>query len=417
MIHRYPRQPRYIRQHRAIAGLALAAAAFGLTACSTSAGAEDSDATGADASDAAQPRVALTYDGGLLVLDGTSFDVEADIALAGFNRVNSAGDGRHVLVSTEDGFQVLDTGAWTTTDGTHLVGDPELTDLVFEAPAPGHVVRHGDKTILFADGTGDTTVFDTADLLEVGAELPETETIASPAAHHGVSIELENGTLLTTIGTPDARTGVRVLDTDREEIARNEECPSVHGEGAAADEIAVFGCSDGVLIYDDGEFTKIAAPDDYGRTGNQYVSDTSSIAVGDYNSDPDAEGYTLSAVTLIDTVAKTLEVVNLPEGIEYTWRDVARTSSDDALILGTDGALHVMNTETGELTASYPVIDPWTGPVEWQDAHPALIVLGDTAYVTEPSTNSIHAVDVTTGEVINSAKLPATPNEIAVVTG
>jgi outer membrane protein assembly factor BamB len=409
----HTRQPR----SRRIALVAVAASALLLSACATDTA--PAETAGAAASGTGPtPRVSLTYDGGILVLDGTSLELEADLELPGFNRLNSAGDGRHVLVSTTDGFQVLDTGTWTAEDGTSDTAKPELTDLVFDAPTPGHVVRHGEKTILFADGTGDTTIFDTAELLSVSDDgLPETEVVPAPAAHHGVSIELEDGTLLTTIGTSEGRSGVRVLDASRTEIARSEECPSVHGEGAAANEVAVFGCSDGVLVYDDGQFTKIQAPDAYGRTGNQYVTETSPIAVGDYNSDPDREGVLLEQLTLVDTVAKTAEIVTLPGGAGYTWRDVARGPSDEAIILGSDGALHILDPETGSFGDSYPVIGSWEGPAEWQDAHPALIVQDGIAYVTEPATKKIFAVDVETGEILASAELPATPNEIAVVTG
>jgi outer membrane protein assembly factor BamB len=401
---------------RRIALVAVATSALLLSACA--ADTQPAQTAGAAASAAEPtPRVTLTYDGGILVLDGTTLELEADLELPGFNRVNAAGDGRHVLVSTTDGFQVLDAGTWTV-DGESQTAEPELTDLVFDAPTPGHVVRHGEKTILFADGTGETTIFDTDALLTVSDDgLPETEVVPALAAHHGVSIELEDGTLLTTIGTSEGRSGVRVLDASRTETARNEECPSVHGEGAAKNEVAVFGCSDGVLVYDDGEFTKIQAPDAYGRTGNQYVTETSAIAVGDYNSDPDREGVLLEQLTLVDTVAKTAEIVTLPGGAGYTWRDVARGPSDEAIILGSDGALHILDPETGSFDASYPVIGAWEGPTEWQDAHPALVVLGGIAYVTEPATKKIFAVDVETGEVITSAELPATPNEIAVVTG
>lgn len=399
-----------------IALVAVAASALLLTACATDIAPAQTDGAAASTS-APTPRVSLTYDGGVLVLDGTSLDLEADLPLDGFNRLNSAGDGRHVLVSTTDGFRVLDTGTWTA-DGASQTAKPELTDLTFDAPTPGHVVRHGDKTILFSDGTGDTTIFDTAALLTAGDDgLPKTEVVPAPAAHHGVSIELEDGTLLTTIGTSEGRSGVRVLDESRTEIARNEECPSVHGEGTVENETAVFGCSDGVLVYEGGEFTKIQAPDSYGRTGNQYVTETSSIAVGDYNSDPDREGVLLEQLTLVDTAAKTMKIVTLPDGAGYTWRDVARGPSDEAIILGSDGALHVLDPETGEFGTSYPVIGAWEGPAEWQDAHPALVVQGDTAYVTEPATKKIFAVDVKTGEVIANAELPGTPNEIAVVTG
>lgn len=417
---------------RALAGLALAAsAALALTACSGTAGSGAGGAggdaatgavseAGATTASSAQPRIAATYDGGVLVLDATTLETVADIELAGFTRVNPAGDGRHVLVSTEAGFQVLDTGAWTA-DGKSYTAEPELTDLVFEAPTPGHVVRHGDKTILFSDGTGDTTVFETADLLDVSStgELPATETISSPEAHHGVSIELEDGTLLTTIGDSESRVGVRALDADGEETARSEECPSVHGEGTTADEVAVFGCSDGVLLYDDGAFTKIAAADEYGRTGNAYVTDSSPVMLGDYNSDPDSEGYELTQLTMVDTAAASSQVLDLPSGVAYTWKGVGRTADDDALVLGTDGALHVLDvgTGTGSFGASYPVIGAWEGPAEWQDSHPSLSVVGDTAYVTDPASGSIHAVDVATGEVTATGDLGVAANEIAVVTG
>lgn len=391
-----------------------AASALLLAGCASTSG-STADASVTE-TDGPQSRIALTYDGGLLVVDAATLDVVADIPLDGFNRVNPAGDGRHVLVTTAEGFQALDTGTWTDADGTVRQGEPALTDLVFAADTAGHVVRHAGRTILFADGTGDTTIFDSAALLDASDELPETETIPSESAHHGVAIELEDGTVLSTLGTPDARTGVRVLDESRTEVARNEQCPSVHGEGAAKGEAVVFGCSDGVLVYDDGVFTKIQAPDAYGRTGNQYVSETSTIAVGDYNSDPDSEGYDLTQLALIDTVAKTMMIVDLPDGVGYTWRDVARGPGDEVIVLGNDGSLHVLDEQTGEVTDSIAVIDAWEPPAEWQDAHPALVVQDGVAYVTDPSTSSIHAVDLASGDIV-TGELPGAPNEIAVVTG
>ena len=380
----------------------VAASALLLTACATAPAAAPSGAE--TPSGDSGGRVALTYDGGIYVLDGTSLELVSDLPIEGFNRLNPAGDGEHVLVSTGDGFRVLDTA-----------GDTELTDLVFDAPTPGHVVRHEGKTILFSDGTGDSIIVDTASINS--EELPETEVVPSEAAHHGVAIELADGTLLSTLGTADGRTGVRALDADRDEFARSEDCPSVHGEGAAQNEAAVFGCSDGVLVYNAGTFTKIPAADAYGRTGNQYVSETSPITVGDYNSDPDSEGYLLSQLLLTDTVALESTVVDLPDGVEYTWRGVGRDADDNAVILGSDGALHTLDIATGEIVSSTPVIDAWESPVEWQDAHPALVVVGSTAYVTDPGTNSIHAVDLASGEIVASASLDETPNEIAVVTG
>ena len=182
------RHTRLIRAAVAVLGTALLA-----TACAspTAAGSSSpTDGTSVDATEvnAPVPRIAVTYDGGILVLDGDTLEQTADLPIEGFTRVNPAGDGRHVLVTVPSGFQILDAGTWTA-DGSSFVTAPELTDRIFEADAAGHVVRHGGKTVLFADGTGDTTIFATEDLLNPGKKLPETEVVPAPEAHHGVSID------------------------------------------------------------------------------------------------------------------------------------------------------------------------------------------------------------------------------------
>ncbi len=398
-----------------ITALAIGAAAT-LAGCSTggstgsSPEASSSSAPNASAASDAGPRVAVAYEGGIAVLDGETLETVADLESEEFTRLNPAGDDRHVMVTMSEGFQVLDTGAGT--------GDePELTDLVFSADTPGHVVRHGGKTILYADGTSDTTIFDTADLASADG-MPETETVEGVEAHHGVSVMLEDGTFLTTVGNADGRNGIEVRDASGAVVATSDQCPGVHGEGTAANEAVVFGCEDGALIYSDGQVVKLEAPDQpYGRMGNAYVSETSPLVVGDYKSDPDAEGYLLSAVTVIDTAAKTLQVVDLPEGVGYTFRDVARGPEDLAYILANDGAIHVLDPATAEIVDTFPVVAAWEGPAEWQDPHPAIVVSGNTAYVTEPAANSIHSVDLTTGEVLATGELDSTPNEIAVAAG
>ncbi|MGN7969337.1 zinc metallochaperone AztD [Microbacterium sp. 22296] len=388
--------------------LALAVGAtVGLSACAGGAG-TGSAAPASDAPSAgdAATRVALSYPGGIVVLDGQSLETLGDFTSEEFTRLNSAGDGRHIMVTTSEGFQVLDAGTPTA--------EPELTDLVFAAAKPGHVVTHGGTTVLYADGTSDSTIFDTDALLASTDELPAVETIPGVEAHHGVSIVLEDGTFLTTVGNADGRNGVVAQDESGATIAQSNDCPGVHGEGTAKDEVVVFGCENGALVYDQGTFTKLTAPDQpYGRMGNAYVSEDSALVVGDYKDDRDAEGYLLHRVALIDTAAKTQRVIDLPEGVEYTFRDIARGPGDLGYILATDGSIHVLDPATGELTASYPVIDAWEGPVEWQDAHPAIKVSGDLAYVTEPAKNAVHAVDLTTGEIVESVTLDETPNEIA----
>ncbi|NYE35340.1 hypothetical protein F4692_000444 [Nocardioides cavernae] len=354
-------------------------------------------------------RVAVTYEDGVAVLDAATLEVVEEFDTEEFTRLNPAGDGQHLMLTTSEGFQVLDTAA------------PALTDRVFEAEAAGHVVRHGGRTVLYDDGTGRTTVMRTADLAAAGDELPDTTTWDAPEPHHGVSIVLEDGTLVTTVGDEESRSGAVALEADGEdwsEVASSDECPGIHGEGTAAGETVVFGCEDGALLFRDGAFQKLQAPDEFGRMGNAYVAESSPLVVGDYNADPDAEGYLLDTVALIDTEAGTLETAALPEGVEYTWRGVVRGPDDLAYVLGTDGAIHVLDPATGEVGDSWPVVEAWEGPQDWQNPHPALIVDGDTAYVADPAERRVHAVDLTSGEVVaTSPQMAEEPNEMAAAIG
>ncbi|QSE92931.1 hypothetical protein JWS13_32230 [Rhodococcus pseudokoreensis] len=387
-----------------VAAVALSAAL--LTSCSTDSGTAEASTT-----DSATPRLALSYDGGVLVLDAQSLDVVGSAEVDGFTRLNPAGDDRHVLISTGNSFTALDTGTWTD-GGSHYTATPALTDVAFDAKTPGHVVRHGGKTVLFDDGTGLVRVFDPAALSQ---GTPATTEFTTPEAHHGVAVELSDGSLLTTVGNEDERTGIVVLDRARKEIARNEDCPGVHGEAVAADETVVVGCQNGLLIYRDGVITKVTSPDPYGRIGNQAGDENSPILLGDYKTDPDAELERPERVSLTDTATGQLTLVDL--GTSYTFRSLGRAPHGEALVLGTDGALHVIDPNTKAVSRTVDVLDPWTEPDRWQSPRPALYVQDHTAYVTDPANEKIHTIDLDTWAVSGQADLPETPNEITGVTG
>ncbi|MGI6878961.1 zinc metallochaperone AztD [Microbacterium sp. gxy059] len=387
----------------AIALLAVGCASGGSPAAPDDA---SSDASAADV--AAGERLAVSIDGQVLVLDAASLEVVDQFDSEPFTRLNPVGDGRNVLVTTSEGFQVLDTAT------------PELTDTVFAAEAAGHVVRHGGNTVLYSDGWGETTILPTDALLDSEGALPEVRQYEAEEPHHGVSIVLEDGTLLTTVGDESSRSGAVALephDDHYHDLASSNECPGIHGEGTAADEAVVFGCEDGALLYHHGEFEKLDAPDEYGRMGNAYVSETSPLVVGDYQDDPDSEGYLLDAVTIIDTAQHSSEVVSL-DGVEYVYSGVVRGPDDLAYILGSDGSIHVLDPATGELVDEHPVIDAWEGPADWQDPHPSLETDGSVAYVSDPANDRVISVDLATGEILaESEALPGTPNEMALNLG
>ncbi|MBD7918945.1 hypothetical protein H9657_11740 [Cellulomonas sp. Sa3CUA2] len=411
-------------RHRSIPALALVLATALLTACAGTPGAGDAapPPTPEAGTPAAQERatavtrLAVTYDGGIQVLDADTLEVVADLPAEGYLRLNPVGDGRHVAVTTAGGFRLLDAGTWGEAHGDHahhFTVDPLLTDVTYPAAKPGHVVVHDGRTAFFDDGTGDVTVVDAPHVADGPTDAARTYT--TPSAHHGVAVELHDGSLVVSEGTEDARTGVRALDADNAEIATTDACPGVHGESVAADDVVAIGCEDGVVLYRDGAFTKVQSPDAYGRIGNQAGSEASAVVLGDYKSDPDADLERPTRVSLVDTRTATLRLVDLPAS--YTFRSLARGDDGEALVLGTDGALHVVDPETGALVRSMPVIGGWQEPDAWQTPRPAVEVHAGTAYVTDPATRSIHAVDVATGEVFRTATLDVVPDELAVATG
>ncbi|WP_295625286.1 hypothetical protein [uncultured Corynebacterium sp.] len=426
---------------------ALAAASLLLSACSTDAGsdaASDADADGganptssstapaapavttattaADAPEtrSAEPRLAISHDGGVLVLDagdleeGESPKVLEDLPADGYLRLNHAGDGRHVFVSTDEAFKAIDLGSYSKPHGDHshhYAGDPLYTGFEVAAEKPGHVVAGEDKAVLFDDESGDVTT-----LRLTGMDAVDHFRVP---AHHGIAVLDEDGTYMVTIADADGkRTGVAQVDAEGKELARFEQCPGAHGAEESAAGIFV-GCTDGGLIYRDGEVTKVESPDDYGRIGNQAGSTESKYVLGDYKSDEkaaDAEELERpEKVSIIDTESGDLELVDL--GTSYTFRSLGMNDEGLAVVLGTDGKLHLIDAEEAKVVKTIDVIAPWEESEEWQDPRPALAVTGDVAYVTDPATKKVHVVDLTGEKKTLTAELPETPDEILATEG
>lgn len=378
--------------------------------------APDDDAREVRETAGASPRLGVTYDGGVMVLDAMTLEVLADLPAEGFLRLNPAGDDRHLLLSEGSSFRVLDAGVWSEPHGDHdhsYATDPVLTDIRFGADKPAHVVHHAGRTVLFDDGTGEMTVFDPADLAD--GELPEVEQMSAEDAHHGVAVRLEDGSTFFTLGDEESRSGAVVVDADGTEVARNEECPGVHGETVAAGGTVVVGCEDGVLLFADGEFTKVDAEEEYARIGNVAGEVNSPVVLGDYKTDPDADLERPTTVALVDTRSAQISLVELPAS--YTFRSLGRDAAGDALVLGTDGVLRTIGVETGEIVAETAVTGPWEEPTDWQQPRPTLLVMGELAYVSEPAHQELHIVDLRTDTVIDTVELPQVPNELSGVTG
>ena len=148
--------------------------------------------TAAPAAAAVNPRLVISLDQGLQVLDASTLAPVFDLELPGFNRLDPACDGRHVVVSTPGGSR-----SWMPAPGpSRTVITPTTTPptqpprTTYPATKPGHVVVHEGRTALFGDGTGKVLVQDSARI----AAGPDG-TYTTPSAHHGVASSSPNSDL------------------------------------------------------------------------------------------------------------------------------------------------------------------------------------------------------------------------------
>lgn len=412
----------------------LGAGVLTLAACGsgTDDGASDGGGDGAGAAEspssdrtevgALSPRIVLAHEGGVVTLDSADGSVLNETTVEGYVRLNPAGDGRHVAVSASDAVTMYDTGLLAQGHGDHFhyyVQDPALTDLSFEAPMPGHVVPHGDRTAIFADGSGEITLFDPTALGE--GKLDVLEETATEDPHHGVAVPLSDGGLLTTQGTEDARSTVQVLDSDGKVAAETDDCPGVHGEAAAqpteSGDVISLGCENGSVIYRDGEFHKVAIDGDYQRSGNQKGHEDSPIVLADHKVEAEPAGgiERPTEIALIDTRDATQQLVDL--GSPYWFRSLDRGPDGEALVLTYDGELNILDPESGEILHEVPVTGEWEESENWQEAGPMLSVADGTAFVVDPEARKLSMVDVASGEVYRELDLPVVPHEIQVTTG
>ena len=369
----------------------------------------------------ANPRVAVTYDGGVLVLDALTGEQLADLPADGFTRLNQGGDNRHLFLTEGDSFRLLDAGTWSEPHGDHnhsYTTDPVLSDQRIEGSHPGHLVVHDGTAAAFFDGDGVVKSFDPS-ALDATAAI-STDDLTLPDAHHGVAVPREDGSVVLTEGTEDSRSTVLIQDADGEEIARTDDCPGVHGEAVAADGVITLGCENGIVIVDGDSIEHIAADVDYARIGNQAGSDASPVVLGDYKTDPDAEQENPTQVSLTDTASGEIQVVDLPAS--YAFRSLGRGPEGEAMVLGDDGTLRVIDPESGDITAEVPVTEAWDEPADWQQPMPSLTVSDDLAFVSDPEAQRISIVDLTKAEdgaeaVVTSYELPQVPNEVAVASG
>ncbi|MCF2706578.1 hypothetical protein I6E29_04765 [Arcanobacterium haemolyticum] len=380
---------------------------------------------GAEEVDQLSPRLVVTYDGGIKVLDAQSGKEITTIPTSQFTRLNTAIDGRHIMLSQGDEFRMLDSGLlaqWHEDHYHYFQADPRLTDTHVPAPKAGHVVNHSGATVLFSDGTAKAQVFGSRAFHDSQLSSQEAITYAGTDPHHGVAVLLANGNLLVTHGTTEERHTLREVTPGGEIVQEFTDCPGVHGEAAAplinGRDVVAFGCTNGPVVYRDGSFHKVNVDEEYQRSGNMFSSPASPVVLADYKTMKPVKGGPIERPTLVGLLdTRTNELTKVDLESPYWFRSFARGENGESLVLTYDGKLHILDSSTGKHLHTLDVTAPWQEKEDWQQPGPNVKTSGDYAWISEPAARKIHVVKISSGELVKSFDLDVEVNEMAVATG
>ncbi|TLP78991.1 hypothetical protein [Nesterenkonia sphaerica] len=357
-----------------------------------------------------EPRLVVTHDGGVAVLDGVSTELLGNFAVEASARVSEAGDGRHAFIAEEQSFRLLDVGTWGAPHGDHndyFTTDPVLTDTSIEGESAAHMSSHGRMGTVFFDGSGEYHWFQLEDL-DAETEL-ETESAESEGTDEGLAVVLDDGSRVHASG---ADTDARVVDADGEERARSQDCPGIEGQASGPEGVLVLGCEDGVLVWTGDDFEKIETGEERSGIGHLVGSEESPVFLGDYRT---AEDGPMTEVALVNTSSG--EITTTSVDVSYEARNLQRGPDGEALVLTDDGQLHIIDADSGEHLEHLQVVEEWTQAEGSEVPSPTIGASGDLVYVTDPEARQIHIVDLTEGEVIVSGDLDFVPNDFVVVDG
>ena len=337
----------------------------------------------------------------LLVLDAADGDVLGRFTIPSLGRVYQLPNAQLAAVTNRDADRVtfVHSGLSAVDHGDHmdlLQGTPYVLKTVNLGPVPTHFFAQGFDIAVYNDGDGSMAWLD-ARLLGISLDFVQ---VSGTGADHG-SLAVVDGYL---IGGGLREEGVRVFDRNETELASFGGCPGLHGQATLGNAVA-FGCSDGVLIVEaraGGTFAanKVGNPagsPENARVGTLTAHPSSPVMIGNFG----------QGIAIIDPVARSLTPLALPAG------PAAMRFSDDGelVVLTLDGALHRLDATSFELLASVQVVDE----VVAGQPRPALALIGDHAFVTDPAHGAVWLVDLDHMEVETHYDLPFAPGSVAVM--
>lgn len=344
----------------------------------------------------------VSHAGGAVILDAGTLSTVGSVSTTARPGVSPLGTGHHVALTPAATGQVLllDTGDPARRG---RAAQPHLEAGRLAGSAPGHVVGEHGKTAVFDDGSGVIQVFRDD---QVERRALAVNVLAPFAAHHGIAVPLPSGYLVSVpaVGST-ARVGLARIGEDGRVISRWDTCPGLHGDGPAKGGVVAFGCDDGVVLYRTGSVRKVTEPaGTTGRVSALAGTEDSPVVVGNFSS---------TELALIDTRSAAMRLVDLGRAFGSFTRD----DSGDVVVLGVDGAVHLIDEVSGRVTGSVPAIPAWTPPTDFTVARPTMTLVDGDAVICDPRTDEVLVVDLAERRVARRATLPVDPFAVFSVTG
>jgi zinc transport system substrate-binding protein len=360
--------------------------------------------------------------GTISVIDGLNGTVLAtfDGPGGGFSAPFVTADGRYFITNffEANATVVIDSGLHAEDHGDHQdleIVDPALVT-TFLSTGPAHYWAHGAETLIYSDGDGTVSVLDETSIA-AGAEptLFQAETDHATVASIGDTVILG----YYTLGRVD------LYDIGGQLISENvASCPATHGEAAVPTGV-VLACADDLLLIegtgapeeliytripypdrglDTPESTPVATPADApsNRSNVLASSPRSDLLAGDFP----------GGILLVDPTTSATSIVELPA----TPRWLAYTSDGRfVLTIADNGTVYAINPTSGEIAWETPTTTPHAeaAPEDANALYPFIATAGEFAFVGDPGTGEIVALDVASGEITQRIAVGGRPARVA----
>lgn len=362
--------------------------------------------------------------GDATILDGTSGEIVGQFTTGatGFTPVYASEDGRYFFINHYEGEHVtfIDSGLSTEPHGDHV-------DLVAEFPfvratlplgsGAAHAWAHDGRIIIVHDVDGAIAVFDEDQL---ATDLAPAATFSIEPEEHAAIATIGDSLLVAYYGL--GRIDVWSLDgtLEQKNLAT---CTGAHGE-AQISETIYFGCGEGIVGVsqdpsgafvtetipypgEDGAMLEAATPAaaESPRASTLASHEDSPVFVGDYGAD----------LTMVDPETGTMNVLDLPAApLAFQFA----STGDQLVVLTDDGNVHGIDPGAGEIVWSVESVTPYSelqANDEEFHLYPFITVAGSFAYIPDPGTGEIVAIDTDRGEIVDRYEVGGSPARVVAI--